>query len=273
MEHVKANGAVIPALGLGTWRLEGEHCARIVAEGLRLGYRHVDTAQMYDNERAVGQGLVASGLSRSDVFLTTKIWPDCLAPGVLERTAEERLELLGVDYVDLLLIHWPAPDIPLRETMPALAATRRAGLTRHIGVSNFNVALIEEAVATCPEPLVTNQVEYHPFLEQGPVLTACRRHGLSLTAYCPIARGKVDEDPTIREIARHHGRSPAQVALRWLIQQPGVMAIPKTGSPDRLAENLAAADFSLDDDEMAAIHALGSPRGRMVEAATAPRWD
>lgn len=273
MHTVEANGASIPAIGLGTWTLTGEHCSEIVAEGLRLGYRSVDTAQMYGNEAAVGTGLAASGVARGEIFLTSKIWPDCAASGVLERTAEERLRLLGVDCLDLLLIHWPARDVPVGETMAALAAVKRAGLTRHIGISNYTVRLIEEAVAACPEPLVTNQVEYHPFLSQRAVIEACRRHGLSLTAYCPIARGKVFDDPVIGAIARRHGRTAAQVTLRWLIQQDGVIAIPRTATPARLGENLAVSDFTLSDDDMAAISGLAEPGGRMVETAYSPAWD
>jgi 2,5-diketo-D-gluconate reductase B len=273
MHDVESNGARIPALGLGTWLLSGDTCTEIVEAGLRLGYRHVDTAQNYGNEREVGAGLAASGVDRGEVFLTTKIWPDDAAAGVLERTAEERLRLLGTDYVDLLLIHRPPREIPVAETMAALAMVKRAGLARHIGLSNFTVALIEEAVAACPEPLVTNQIEYHPFLDQRPVLDACRRNGLSVTAYCPVARGRVFDAPVIADIARRHGRSPAQVALRWLLQQDGVIAIPKTATPARLKENLEAGAFSLDEQEMAAISGLGDRAGRLVETSYSPDWD
>lgn len=274
MHSVHANGASIPAIGLGTWELRGEICSAIVAEGLRVGYRHIDTAQMYANEEAVAAGIAASGVPREAIFLTTKIWPDHAAPGVLERAAEERLRLLGVDQVDLLLIHWPPLDVPIADAMGALARVKRDGLARHIGISNFTVALIEEAVAACPEPLVTNQIEFHPLLDQRAVMSACRRHGLSLTAYCPIARGRVSDAATIRKIAERHGRSPPQVALRWLVQQDGVIAIPKTATPARLVENLAVFDFALDDDEMAAIGNIGTRAGRVVHnEAWAPAWD
>lgn len=273
MQALNVNGASIPVIGLGTWELTGDHCTQIVTEALRVGYRSVDTAQMYGNEAAVGAGLLASGLPREDIFLTTKIWPDCAASGVLERTAEERLRSLNVGYLDLLLIHWPPQDVPIADTMARLSAVKRAGLTRHIGVSNFNVQLLEEAVATCSEPLVTNQVEYHPFLSQSKILDACKRHGLSLTAYCPLARSRVFTCPTICAIARRLDRSPAQITLRWLIQQEGVVAIPRTGTVARLGANLSACGFELNDDDMAAISRLREPNGRIVDSNYSPTWD
>lgn len=273
MHEVTANGARIPAIGLGTWELRGAQCADIVQAGLALGYRHVDTAQAYGNEREVGAAIRASGVPRGDIFLTTKVWYDRLAPGELEASAEESLARLGTDYVDLLLIHWPNPAIPLADSLAALARVKQRGLARHIGISNFTVALIEEAVRLCPEPLVTNQVEYHPFLDASRVMAACRRHGLSLTAYCPLARGRVVGDPVIEEIAARHGKTAGQVALRWLVQQSGVIAIPRTSSTARLAENLDVFDFTLTDAEMAAIAGLARPDGRVVQVSWAPDWD
>lgn len=273
IQCVHANGAAIPVIGLGTWQLWGNACAEVVAAGLEAGYRHIDTAQMYENEAEVAAGIAASGVPREEIFLTTKIWPDSAAPGRLERAAEERLRLLDVEQVDLLLIHWPPRAVPIADVMAGLARVKRQGLTRHIGISNFTVALIDEAVAASPEPLVTNQVEYHPFLDQRAILAACRRHGMSVTAYCPLARGRVAKNATIGEVARRHGRSAAQIALRWLIQQDGVIAIPKTATPARLSENLGALDFVLDDDEMDAIGRLADRSGRVVESQFAPAWD
>lgn len=273
MHEVVANGARIPAIGLGTWELRGEQCTEIVATGLELGYRHLDTAQAYGNEREVGEAIRASGVRRDDIFLTTKAWFDRLAAGDLEASAEESLARLGVDHVDLLLIHWPNPAIPLADSLQALARVKQRGLARHIGISNFTVALIEDAVRLCPEPLVTNQVEYHPFLDSQKVMAACAHHGLSLTAYCPLARGKVVGNPVIEEIAARHGRTAGQVALRWLVQQPGVIAIPRTSSKARLAENIDVFGFALTDDEMAAISGLARPDGRVVQASWAPDWD
>lgn len=270
---VSANGAAIPAIGLGTWRLAGEHCAEIVAHALSIGYRHVDTAARYENEVEVGRGLAAAGLPRDAVFVTTKIPESLIADGDLQRSAEASLKRLGLSHVDLLLIHWPNAAIPLAGSLKALAETKRRGLARHIGVSNFPSALVEEAVRLCPEPLVTNQCEYHPYLAQTKVLEACRRHGLSFTSYCPIGRASLLDDPAIRRIAARHGRTPAQILLRWHVQQPGVIAIPKSGDRGRVAENLAVFDFALDDAEMAALHALAKPNGRMISPATAPAWD
>jgi len=273
MRTIRAAGVAIPALGLGTWRLAGAECADIVARALGLGYRHVDTAEMYGNEREVGEGLKASGVPRADVFVTTKVWHEHLEPRALWAAAEASLERLGLDFVDLYLIHWPNPAVPLELTMDALCEVRRRGWAKAIGVANFPSALLDRAVALSTEPLAANQVEYHPFLSQAPVLEACREHGMALTAYCPIAKGKVAEAPAIREIAAARGLTPAQVALAWLVGQRNVAAIPKTATPARLAENLAAADVVLGEAEMARIAALGSPAGRLVSPTFAPDWD
>jgi len=274
MHVVEANGARIPLLGLGTWDLRGRTCARIVEQALRLGYRHVDTAQMYDNEREVGEGLRASGVKRDDVFVTTKIWPTHFAPRDLERSAKECLVRLRLSEVDLLLLHWPNPNIPLSETLGALCKVKRAGLARHIGISNFNVALVEEAVRLSSEPLVANQIEVHPFLDQTKVIEACRRHGLAVVAYSPIARGQAARDPVLNEIGKAHGKSAVQVCLRWLVQQE-IVVIPRTAKIERLASNAAIFDFTLTEEEMARIGALAHPRGRVVNYSFsgAPEWD
>jgi diketogulonate reductase-like aldo/keto reductase len=270
---VHANGATIPALGLGTWQLGGEACVQAIRWALEAGYRHIDTAAMYGNEEAVGAGIRAGGVPRDEIFLTTKVWPDDLAPGDLERSAEASVRRLKLDHVDLLLIHWPNLAIPLRGTMEALCRAKRQGLARHIGVANFTVALLEEAVRLSSEPLVTNQCEYHPYLDQGPVLAACRKHGLSLTSYCPIGRAAVFSERAVRDIARAHGKTPAQVVLRWHVQQPGVIAIPKSGNRKRIAENIAIFDFALSDEEMRAISGLAHRDGRIISPSFAPPWD
>jgi diketogulonate reductase-like aldo/keto reductase len=261
---VKAGGASIPLLGLGTWDLRGRTCARIVEEALGLGYRHVDTAEMYDNERDVGDGLRASGVKRSDVFITTKIWPDHFAPRELERAARASLSRLGLREVDLLLLHWPNPRIPLADTLGALAEVKREGLTRHIGVSNFTVALIEQAVALTTEPLVCNQIEYHPFLDQSKVIAACHRHDMAVVAYSPIARGKAAGDRLLARIASAHHKTAAQVSLRFLVQQ-NIVVIPRTGKTDRLSENAAIFDFKLSPQEMTEIAALARRDGRIID--------
>jgi len=271
---VEANGARIPLVGLGTWELRGRTCARVVEQALRLGYRHLDTAEMYDNEREVGEGLRASGVKRGEVFVTTKIWPTHFAPRELERAARDCLVRLRLSEVDLLLLHWPNPRIPLAEALGALVKVKRDGLARHIGVSNFTVALIEQAVAAAGEPLVCNQVECHPYLDQSKVAAACKRHGMAVVAYSPIARGSAKNDQVLAAIGARHGKSAAQVSLRFLVQQ-NIVVIPRTSKVERLSENAAIFDFSLSDKEMAEITALAHPRGRVVDWAFSgrPEWD
>src|SRR6266853_4717151 len=210
MQFVEANGARIPAIGLGTWELRGRTCARLVEQALKLGYRHVDTAQAYDNEREVGDGLRASGVKRDEIFLTTKVWTTHFKPNDLERSAKESLARLRLNEIDLLLLHWPNPQVPLAETLGALARVKQSGLARHIGVSNFTVALIDEAVAACPQPLVCDQVEYHPYLDQTKVREACARHGMALVAYSPVAKGRIKGDATLTRIGQAHGKTAAQ---------------------------------------------------------------
>ena len=272
MLFVEANGARIPAIGLGTWELSGRTCARVVEQALRLGYRHIDTAQAYENEREVGDGVRASGVRRDDIFITTKVWTNHFAPNDLERSVKESLVKLRLPAVDLVLLHWPNPHVPLAETLGALGHAKRLGLTRHIGVSNFTVALIEQATALCPEPLVCNQVEYHPYLDQAKVKAACEQHGLALVAYSPIAKGRIKTDETLAQIGRAHRKTPAQVCLRWLVQQ-SVSAIPRTSRIERLSENIEIFDFELSAQEMDQISALAHPKGRLTDFGFAPKWD
>jgi diketogulonate reductase-like aldo/keto reductase len=270
---VHANGAAIPAIGLGTWTMKGEEAARAVARALEAGYRAVDTAAMYGNEDAVGEGLRAAGVPRADVFVTTKVWYTDLAPGALQRSAEASLKRLGVDEVDLLLIHWPNPVIALEGSIAALCDAKRHGLARHVGVSNFPVALLDRAVSLATEPLVANQCEYHPHLDQTKLLAACRRHGLAFLSYAPIGKGAVLDDAAVRDVAARHGRTPAQVVLRWHVQQEGVAAIPKSANPQRIAENLDVFGFTLSDEDMRAVSGLAQPEGRMVAPGWSPSWD
>jgi 2,5-diketo-D-gluconate reductase B len=272
MHAVEANGASIPAIGLGTWELRGRTCARVVEQALRLGYRHIDTAQMYDNEREVGDGLRASGIKRDEVFLTTKIWPTHFSPPELERAAKERLVNLRLTDVDLLLLHWPNAQIPLSETIGALCKVKRAGIARHIGVSNFTVAMLEEANRLATEPLVCNQIEVHPFLDQSKVITATQRYGMAVVAYSPLARGNVKTDPVLTRVAKQHGKTNAQVCLRYLVQQD-IVVIPRTAKIERLSENCAIFDFELTAQEMAEIATLARPDGRIVDMASGPKWD
>jgi 2,5-diketo-D-gluconate reductase B len=272
MNFIEANGAKIPAIGLGTWELRGRTCARLVEQALRLGYRHIDTAQIYENEREVGEGLRGSGVKRDEVFITTKVWTSHFTPHDLERSAKESLVKLRLTEVDLLLLHWPNPQVPLSETLGALARARQLGLARHIGVSNFTVALIEEAVAACPEPLVCDQVEYHPYLDQTKVKEACARHGMAVVAYSPVAKGRIKNDQTLKRIGDRYRKTSAQVCLRWLVQQ-NVAAIPRTSRLERLSENIEIFDFELSDEDMREISGMGSPNGRLTDFAFAPKWD
>jgi 2,5-diketo-D-gluconate reductase B len=272
MPAVTANDAHIPIVGLGTWELRGRTCARVVEQALRLGYRHIDTAEMYDNEREVGDGLRASGVKREDVFITTKVWPSHFAPRELERAAKESVARLRVSQVDLLLLHWPSEQVPLSETMPALCKMKATGLTRHIGISNFTVALVQEAVRLSSEPLVINQIECHPYLDQSKVIAACRPHGIAITAYSPLARGRVSSDKMLKRIGQAHGKTAGQAALRWLIQR-NIVVIPRTAKVERLSENIALFDFELTPKEMEEISALAHPRGRMVDWGGGPQWD
>ena len=270
---VAAGDAMIPQVGLGTFRLEGEACSELVATALRLGYRHVDTAQGYGNEAAVGEGIATSGVPRDEVFVTTKVQPQLIGDGDLQRSVEESLVRLRSSAIDLLLLHWPNPAIPLAESIRALNEVKRRGLVRHIGLSNFTAARLDEAWRLTKEPLVAEQIEYHPYLEQRTMLRALRAREMAIIAYCPIALGKVIGDPVIEAIAKAHGRSAAQVTLRWIVQQ-GLVAIPKTSKVERLSENLAVFDFALSEAEMARMSALTRPGSRLVnEPQWVPEWD
>ena len=272
MQYVEANGAKIPAIGLGTWELRGRTCARLVEQALKLGYRHIDTAQVYENEREIGEGLRASGIKRDDVFVTTKVWTTHFAPNDLERSTRESLSKLHLSEVDLLLLHWPNPRVPLQETLGALAHVKQIGLARHIGVSNFTVALIEQAVAACPEPLVCDQVEFHPYLDQTKVREACARNGMAVVAYSPVAKGRIKNDATLARIGQAYGKTAAQVCLRWLVQQ-NVSAIPGTSRIERLSENIDIFDFALSDEEVDEISAMATAKGRLTDYGFAPKWD
>jgi 2,5-diketo-D-gluconate reductase B len=256
----------MPTVGFGTSPLTGGLSVTTVLAALKAGYRHIDTARKYGTEPAVGEAMRASGIPRGDVFLTTKVSHENLRADDFARSVDDSLAALKVDYVDLLLVHWPHPQIALEETMPALAKAKRKGLARHIGVANFNIALLDKAAALCPEPLVVLQAEYHPYLDQSKLLAAARRHQLVFIAYCPLARGRLFGDPVLDDIAETRGRSVAQIALRWLIQQD-VAATPFSSKPERIADNFDVFDFALDDDEMARIAALKRANGRVANPA------
>jgi 2,5-diketo-D-gluconate reductase B len=244
----------------------------MVEAALKAGYRHIDTAAMYGNEEAVGEGFRAAGVPRDQVFITTKVWQSDLAPADFERSAGDSLAKLKLPFVDLLLIHWPNSRIPLAGTIGALCKMKREGVARHIGISNFTTTLIEQAVKLSAEPLVCNQFECHPFLDQTKVIAATRRHGMAATAHSPLAIGRAKDNPVLTRIGKAHGKSASQVCLRYLIQQ-GIVVIPRTSNPARLPENFALFDFTLAAAEMKEIAALASPRGRFVNWSGSPVWD
>src|SRR5258708_814164 len=238
MQMIEANGASIPALGLGTWQLNDRVGARVVEQALRLGYRHIDAALIYGNEKEVGEGLRASGVRREDIFVTTKVPHTELTPPALERAVKQSLANLRLSDVNLLLIHWPNPQIPLAETIGATCKMKKEGYARHIGVSNFTVALVEQAVKLASEPIVTNQIEWHPYLDESLVQAACAKHGIAVTAYCPIARGRAVGDELLTRVGAKYGKSAGQVSLPCPIQKAATV-IPPTSNAEPLPANIA----------------------------------
>lgn len=270
MHYVEIQGEQVPKIGLGTWMLEGDACRAVVERALELGYRHIDTAQAYGNESKVGGALETSGIDRDEIFLTTKIAFDNLRRDAVLRSAHESRRRLASEYVDLLLVHWPSPDVPLGETLEAMMELQEDGVTRHVGVSNFPPSLLEEALTIAP--ILAVQVEYHPFLAQHRLLAMCRRADLMLTAYSPLARGRVAKEPVLQEIGERHGKTAAQVALRWLVQQTDVAAIPKASSEEHLRDDIDVFDFALSLDEVHRVDGLA--RGeRLIDPEWAPRWE
>lgn len=260
----------IPAIGLGTWQLTGRDCVESVEDALSLGYRHVDTARAYENEADVGEGIARAGVPREEVWVTTKLWRDGLRPQQVREQVEASLRQLRTDYVDLLLVHWPNDDVPLADTLGAMARLRDEGSVRHVGVSNFPSRLVREAAAI--ERIYANQVEYHALLGQQQVLRACREHDVILTAYSPFAHGRLLDHPVLTEIAHARGATAAQVALRWLLDQPGVVAVPKASTHENRAKNLAALDLRLTDEDRERLDALPKDR-RVIDPPWSPRWD
>lgn len=253
---VKSNGAEIPILGFGTWELRGEVATRAVKAALDAGYRHIDTAAMYANEADVGAAIRSHPTPREEVFITTKVWPSEAGDGRFQRSVEASLKRLGVDRVDLVLIHWPSPTVPLDRQVRPLCDVKKRGYTRHIGISNFSVDQVEAALRAADEPLVTNQIEHHPWIDQSATFKACARHGISITSYSPLGKARRLDDPVVVEIARARRKTPAQIVLRWQIQQPMNIAIPRTSRPARIVENVAIFDFALTPEEMRRISSL-----------------
>lgn len=274
MKFVSAHGANIPALGFGTYGMSRRDMMRTLPEALRVGFRHIDTAQIYRNEEEVGECVAASGLNRNDVFLTTKVWVANYSERAFGASVDESLRKLRTDYIDLLLLHWPSHAVPLAEQIMGLNAAVEAGKVRHIGVSNFNRQLLAEAVSLSKAPIVTNQFEYHPYLNQKLLIDECRRLGVSVTAYCGMAVGRVFEDPVLNDIATRYDKTVAQIVLRWLIQQDGGVALSRTTNPARIAGNISVFDFALTAEDMAAIHRLATSDSRIVSPpGLSPSWD
>ena len=272
MIFVTVKGTKVPALGFGTWQLTGAQCESAVEHALAVGYRHIDTAQAYGNEREVGRAIARSGVKRDAIFLTTKIAPDNLAAKDVTRSLAGSLDALGTDHVDLLLIHWPSKSVKMGETLRAMNEAKAQGKIKHIGVSNFTVAQMREAIEVHGSEVFCNQIEYHVLLAQSRVIDFARAHDIMVTAYCPLARGRIADQPELVAIAKSHGKSVAQVALRWLLQQDGVAAIPRSSKREHIAANFAIFDFTLSAEEMTTI---GKLRGntRVVSPSFAPVWD
>jgi diketogulonate reductase-like aldo/keto reductase len=269
---VEAHGAHIPAIGLGTMTLKGEEGTRAIKAALDIGYRHLDTAAVYDTERETAEALRLSGAKRADVFITTKIRQDDAMPDAFARKVDECLANLKVNQVDLLLIHWPSKTVPFKLTIGALCKAKKEGKTAHIGVSNFTTAMLDEVWGYTSEPLVCNQIEVHPFINQDKVIAGCKKHGMAVVAYCPIARGKVPGAEALDRIGKAHGKTAAQVSLRYLIQL-GLVAIPRSTKPEHLKANFEIFDFKLSDAEMAELKKLNDTNIRVVNPPHAPVWD
>jgi 2,5-diketo-D-gluconate reductase B len=268
LRALEIQGATVPKLGFGTWEILGRDCEEAVGDALEIGYRHIDTAQAYDNEAEVGKALAASGIPLKELWITTKLWREDY--GRVRDSARESLEKLRIDCIDLLLLHWPNPEFPLAATLDALAALREEGLIKHFGVSNFPAGMLREALAIAP--ILADQVEFHPFLGQDALVALAAERDFMVTAYSPLARGKVPRDETLRAIGEAHGKTAGQVALRWLLDKPNVSTIPKASSHERRVENFEVFDFELSDDERARIDALPKDE-RVIDPGWAPDWE
>lgn len=264
MNYRSAGGAEVPVLGFGTYTLYGDTCRQAVRDALEMGYRHVDTAEFYDNHRPVGEGITEASVPREEVFLTTKVWKTNLEADQVHDVVWTALGDLDVDYVDLLLVHWPNEAIPIKETMRAMNELQREGAVRHVGVSNFSVEQLVEAIDASQTPILTNQIEYHPRNRQDDVLEFALDNDVLVTAYSPLSKGGLSDDPVLSEIGSRYEKTPAQVALRWLVQQPAVLTIPKAASREHRYENRQIFDFSLSSEEMRTIFGLAGDEGAPI---------
>ena len=265
-------GTKVPKLGFGTWLIKGTQCVKAVRNALEIGYRHIDTAQIYGNEAEVGQAIIESGLAREKIFLVTKVWRDSLSKKKVLQSTEESLKKLKTDYVDLLLIHWPDIRVPLQETLFAMQELIKQQKTKLIGLSNFPVKLLEISKKTVPE-ITCNQVEYHPFLDQRPILKVIGMHNMFLTAYSPLARNRVFKNKTIQAIGNKYSKTPGQIVLRWLIEQKNVVAIPKAAKKNHAQDNFNIFDFQLKEADRLILGSMYSQNQRLVDPEWAPHWD
>lgn len=266
-------GVEIPVIGFGTWKLKGDTAHDCVARAIEAGYRMIDTAQAYENEEDVGLGIRDTQLPREDLWVTTKVWMSEFKDGALQKSVERSIDKLGTDYADLILLHWPSEEVPLDETIDALNDVREQGLTKNIGVSNFTSEQMGEAVKLSKAPILTNQVEYHPFIDQTPILETAHALGMSVTAFSPLAQGQVFSSETLKEIGEKYGKSPAQVTMQWFSQQPGIIAIPRSSSPEHIVENNDILDFELTPEELGRITTLKANHQRLINPSWAPEWD
>src|ERR1700680_3666593 len=272
MPFVEAHGVRIPTIGMGTMTLKGDICVNAVSAALRMGYRHLDSAWFYGNEKENGEGLRASGVKRDQVFICTKVRETHLTADDFAKIVDESLGNLKLPYVDLLLIHWNNPNVPFKVSIGALNKAKRDGKTKHIGVANFTSSMLDEAWAGTSEPLMCNHIEVHPFINQDKVLATSKKHGMAVVAYVPIARGKVPGNELLERIGKAHGKTSAQVSLRYLTQR-GLIPIPRTATPQHLKENLDVFDWKLSDAEMAELKKLNATGMRVVNPPHAPKWD
>lgn len=272
MDLITAHGLRMPRLGLGTYRMTGARCQAAVESALALGYRHIDTAQMYGNQDAVGDGLAMFGVARADIHLTSKGHHYIQGPDEIRAACAESLRLLQTDYLDLYLLHWPRPGTDFASALETMMALRQAGLVRQIGVANCPVELLRQAIEDIRAPIVCNQIEYHALIDQTPVLNWMRAHNIPVVAHVPLAQGKLAEHEALATIGRRYGVSAAQIALAWLLDQQDVAIIPKAERPERQRANMEATRLRLDDADRAAIAALPKTL-RCVNPPFAPLWD
>lgn len=272
MKYIKLGAQSVPAIGLGTYKLKGPDAIDIMSQALSLGYRHIDTAQLYENEDEVGSAIIESGITRNEIYLTTKVWPSNLSRERFLPSVEESLSKLKTDHVDLLLIHWPHLHLKVEEYMPSLIKARELGYTKEIGVSNFNIVQLKSALKSGAE-IVTNQVEFHPWINQTKLHGWMTEHQLPLTAYCPLGQGKFLTDKKLESLSSKHFRSPAQIILRWMMQKDDIIAIPKSNNVKRLADNLNVFDFKLSKTEIEMIDAWRLENNRIVGINAGAKWD